>query len=293
MRNSVTKQELMSAIHPNEDSRFAIALLFGIPGVIIAAVILLSPFILFLILIVFMYWLVLTIAKYNLMANAVKVSENNFAEIYQTVEEVRNLLDYQKSVPVFIIEEGSVNAFFAKFFRIKFIILSSRLAESMTNENIIQMKWIITRFIGSLKTRQFKEELLMFIFNSIESLQVFNFFLLPFSRATQYSGDNIGLLVCEDLDEVILAFNKLMLGKHLAKDINFKGLLEQGQEIEGSVFTFLARMGSTHPHMINRYLNLLAFAERKFPDQFIKYTKAFDQSTLITIGKLLPKHYSK
>ena len=240
--------------------------------------------------IVFIVWISLNIAKAHLIGNSVKVSVYNFPEIYKVIKEVKGALDYRKDIPVYIVEEGSVNAFLGNFFKTKFIILNSELVKDMSNEetNINQMKWIIGRFVGALRAKHYRLDILRIIIESIEKIKIFNFFILPYERATQYTGDNIGLLVCENVEDAFIAFDKFMVGNELAKRVRFEGIVTQAHEIHGSLFAFLARMYSTHPHQVNRYLNLLGFARIAFPEQFKKFVSKYGENTTLNIDYLLP-----
>jgi tetratricopeptide (TPR) repeat protein len=293
--SKISKQELHSLLHPTEDERLAIALLVAIPVAVISLILIYLSrglLLVFILSIVFFVWFILQIAKADLIANSVRVSNKNFPKIYEMLREVKYVLDYDKPVDTYIIEEGTVNALLAKFFKTKFIILHSELVEDMLENNkLLQMKWVIARFVGALKAKHCRLNILRVIVESIEKLKIFNLFILPYMRATQYSGDQIGLAVCGDLDQVMVAFQKLMVGNKLSEKVNFEGMLDQGKDVQGGFFSLLARLSSTHPHMVSRFLNLLAFAKWKYPEMFEKYISKFDYSTLLNIEALLPDYY--
>lgn len=154
-----------------------------------------------------------------------------------------------------------------------------------------QLIWIIGRFVGALKAKHLRLQLLSIIVNSIEKIKIFNLLILPYERATQYSGDQIGIALCNDLQSSIEAFDKLIIGKDLAKDVQIKGLLEQAHDLNYSFFGWLSKMLSTHPHMTDRYLNLMAFSRFKYPSEFKNYIDQFDNVTASKIGTLLPRYY--
>lgn len=292
--NSFSIKELESFAHPKESSRFLLAALICIPiaiGFLFLTFASYGVALLFVGTIIFMIWFGLSIMEANLKANSVKVSSHNFPFIQKIVDEVKSTLNYKKDVDVFIVEQGSVNALLGKFFNKKFIVLHSALVEEMRNDRQqLQLKWIVGRFIGALKIKQVRFDLLKVIIESIEEIKLFNLFILPYERATQYSGDNIGLIVCEDLPQAMIAFDKFMVGNKLADQINFVGVLDQSQETKGSFFSFLARLFSTHPHTVDRYLNLLAFARAVYPEQFRGFISNL-QYNQIDLGRVLPNNY--
>lgn len=272
-KQKITPSELKKLLHPTEESRFDLALLVTFPVVSIGMLVILSTVafvLIYVVVLIGVVWLSMQIAKARLTSNSLKVSEVSFPEIYNVLEEVRYTLDYDKPIDVYIIEEGTVNAFLAKFFKTKFIILNSELVEDMIQQDsLLQMKWVIARFVGSLKVKHDKITLFRVIIDSLEKLQVFNIFLLPYERAIQYSGDQIGLAVCGDLGQSMAAFQKFMVGNTLSKRVSLEGVLAQEREM--GFFAAVARLFSTHPHVVDRYSNLLRFAKERYPDTYHRF----------------------
>ena len=274
-RPKISPEELKSLLHPSEDSRFYLALAIVIP--LGLAMLWLSVTLVFIIVyivfIIGIVWLTLQVAKAHLMANAVKVSDKNFPEINNVLNEVLYTLDYDKAVDVYIVEEGTVNAFLYKFFETKFIVLNSELVEDMlAHDSLLQAKWVIARFVGGLKAKHYRLTLLRILIDSIEKIKIFNLFLLPYERAVNYSGDQIGLAVCGDLNQSMTAFQKFMVGNVLSKRVNFHGIQEQREE--KNFFTVMARLSSSHPHVIDRFYNLLSFAKNKYPEMYSGYMRS-------------------
>jgi Zn-dependent protease with chaperone function len=282
---------LKKAEHPNLNSRFNLALIVCIPVALVGLILTFTTFGLILIfigLLIFFVWFGLNIAKAKLIANSVRVSNKNFQEIFEIYQDVKKTLDYDKEVPIYIIEEGTVNAVIIKFFKTKFIVLHSGLVVDMQGNNKLQMKWIIGRFIGALKAKHFKINFLRILIDSIEKIKIFNFFILSYERATQYTGDNIGLLVCENVEQVFCAFDKLLVGNNLSKQIQFEGLIDQARDVKDNFFALLARLVSSHPHLVDRYLNLIAFAQKSYPEQFEAFIEKYNKTQLIEVASLLP-----
>jgi Zn-dependent protease with chaperone function len=286
----ITRIDFKKARHPKENSRFILALAICIPVLVVTLISTFATFgiiLLFIGLILFLFWFGLKILETNMIGNSVRVSEINFPEIYSICEEIKVSMGYKKSIRIFIIEEGGFNAFLAKFFKTKFIILTSSLADDMTKEqNILQLKWVIARFIGSLQTKQIRLDFLRVLIESIDSIKIFSLFILPYQRATQYTGDNIGLLYCENVEQVLIAFTKFMVGTKLCDKVHFNGIAEQGKEINHTLFSLIARIPSSHPHTIDRHLNLLAYARKEFPEMFEKYMSENGGKTTLDIGNI-------
>ena len=291
MKSEITNEEFSRTVHPKENSRYIFALIITIPVIIVGVVLTFSTFGLALIFIGFIIlstWFILNILQASLIANSVRVSEYNFPEILQIYSEVKNALSYDKEIPIYVVQDGDINAFLSIFFRTKFIILNSVLIEGINKEeDYVQIKWIIARFIGAFRAKHFRMNIFKIMIDSIEKIKIFNFFILPYERAIIYTGDNIGLLLCEDLEQVMIAFDKFMVGNQLCQKINMNGIFEQSKDVENSFFALLARLSSTHPHLTSRYLNLLSFAKKEFPDQYESYVKKYDVYSKMNIDSML------
>lgn len=274
-QRKISPEEFKLLLHPTEDSRFDLALFIVIPVVGLGLLFLLktTAFVfVFIGAVALFIWFTMELLKAHLTANAVKVSQHNFPEIYEVLQDVKYVLDYQKDIQVYVVEEGTVNAFLSKFFRTELIVLNSELVEDMIEQNkLLQAKWVIARFIGSLKAKHTRIFFVRVIINSLEKLQIFNLFLLPYERAIQYSGDQIGLAVCKDLDQSLTAFYKFMVGNQLSHRVNPIGIMEQEKEM--NIFASIARLFSTHPHVVDRFANLITFAERQFPLMHAAYMR--------------------
>jgi hypothetical protein len=296
MNTRFSEEELEQLKHPDEDLRFALALICCLPtSLMVFFVSFLVPgyFPVILLGIIALLWLAHALTKAYLIGNKVRVSPHNFPEIHQMVEDVKYRLDYDREVQVFIVSEGSVNAFLAKIFRFNYIVLNSELVEDMlSTQNIIQLKWVIARFIGALKTKERRPDIFRLALDSIESLKVLNIFILPYERATQLTGDNIGLAVCGNLPEAIKALDKFLVGNHLASQVNLIGILEQGRETQDSHLARMARLLAPHPHAVERYLNLLALGRTHFPKQYETYIRHLGFGTIYEMRRTLPDFYN-
>lgn len=294
-RDVFSPDDLQRLLHPNETSRFVLALVVAIPATLVAiGIVFVSAGIALLVVgvILLLAWCVLQILKSMLIGSAVRVSPDNFPDVHEIVVEARRRLDYPEDIDVYIVEGGSVNMILYKFFQTRFMVIHSDVIASMPPGLCKpQLLWMIGRFVGALKAKHMRLTFLSIIINSIEKIRIFNLLLLPYERATQYSGDQIGLALCNDLDEAVLAFNKMLVGKDVAHRIQLKGLLAQANELDASFFGWLSRIFSTHPHMISRYLNLLAFARYHSPQAFRAFVEKFDNVTVAEIGSLLPDTY--
>ena len=269
----MTDDELRSLSHPNESVAFDVAVLVVTPVVAVALLIVAQTMPAILLILAgaaASIWFSLQIAQSYLIANALRVSPLNFPEIYALLQESKRVLGYHKKVDIYIVSEGTINAFLSRFFATKFIVLNSELVDDMVEKDTLpQIQWVIARFVGALRAKHDKLFFLRVLVSGIESVKIFNLFLLPYERAVQYSGDQIGLAVCMNLEQPMLVLQKLLVGNTLSGRVSREGVLEQKQSMGLPVV--VTGWFSTHPHTIDRYINLLQFAERRYPEMYKRY----------------------
>ncbi len=291
----ISDHELKKLLHPAETSRYILALIIAIPAtIVIIYLVVLSKGIILVGLLgaLLSVWIALQLMKASLMGSSVRVSADNFPGVHEVLVEVKHRLKYEKVVEIYITEGGSFNAFLYKFFRTKFILLNADIVSGLPIQtNRKELMWIVARFIGALKAKHMRLQILAVIVNSVQQLQIFNFLMLPYERATQYSGDQIGLAVCGELKSSIVALGKLMVGKDLGDRVRLKGMLQQARQIHHSLFAILAKLMSTHPHMTDRYLNMLGFARLRYPNEFARYAAQFDDVVLSEIDLMFPRYF--
>lgn len=272
-------------LHHKERSRFLFVIIFIIslaiiPGVVIyeggaaaaagLLVVVAVP--------VLSVWIFLEVAKKKFMGRSIRVGPENFPEIYQILLSVKKDIGYDKEVKVFIVGEDSVNALLSKFFRTKFIVLHSGLAQEFeTEDGRKQIEFIIARFIGSLKAKHYRFNVVEVIVNSIEKVPGLNIPILSYERAVQYSGDQIGLATCMDLENSIRAFHRMLIGNKMSGSVNPQAILSQSREVSG-FFGLLARLFSSHPHMVDRYRNIIRFAKAEYPNLYQNYVNGRGES---------------
>lgn len=169
-----------------------------------------------------------------------------------------------KEITAYVVEDGSYNALIFTLLRRKFLIINSEILARKSDET--QMRFLVGRFVGALATKQYRFAWLQVIIGSIESIKVFNILMYPYERATQYSGDQMGLyMINNDLKSGVSAMIKLTVGSQLSDRVKVKDFVEQGRSNKNNFFMFLARMSSRFPHMTDRVENLVEFSVKRYP----------------------------
>ena len=301
----IAPTEFKDLLHPREFPRFLLALFvsvgtIGMVSIVLlesshkdAILIFLTPFLVALCLLLLFIWFFLQIVKARSKGNAVRVSSSNFPEVQDMLEKALWMLDYRKKVEIYIVDDGSFDARQVNFLGVRFIMLNSGcLADGKSQECGDEVMWLIGRFIGALKAKHSRFDLLSLVVSSVRQLRLLNFFILPYERATQLSGDQIGMAL-SNVRSGMKALAKMMAGQEIGDQANLRGLLEQSKDLHPSFFGILSALLSTHPHMTDRFRNLLAFARSTDPIGYVNYVQEFHDMTVDEVDGFLPDCYPK
>jgi hypothetical protein len=257
--------------HPLQPKRFALALFFAlILFPLIAAALAAGTVVLIVPFFALLLWISGRVLFAHFMGNTILVSELNYPRIHHIGEELKVTIGYSKTVNIFVYEHGNFNAYLMKFiFYRRAVFLTSELLENGVTDD--ELRWLIGRFIGYLRARR-QAGFWGWTIRAAQQLLVFNLFLLPYERALVYTGDRIALAVINgDVSSAISAMQKLFVGRQLGYSVNPNGILDQHRHVKGSLFAFLARLGMAFPHMTARYVDLIWFAQGRFPEQFTRF----------------------
>ena len=259
--------------HPLLKRRFYLALVFAmILFPIIAAGLIAGTLVLVVPLIALFLWIGSRVFFARLLANSILVSEVNYPRVNALADEMKAKMGYDKSVYIFVYEQGNFNAYMRYLFFRRAIFLNSELLETGVSDD--EARWLIGRFIGYLRARR-QAGVLGWLIRAAQHLVIFNVFLLPYDRAMVYTGDRLAVAaIGGDISSAISAMQKLLVGRQLGYSINPEGIVEQQRRVKGSFFAFLARVMTAFPHMTTRYVDLIMFAKAYFPAQYFKFLSA-------------------
>lgn len=273
MGGAMTSQEFGRCVHPREFPRFLLALLFAFPvGLSLLGFVLFSNGALasIILLIAFLAWFSLEIFYALLISNWVLVSEHNYPRLNNLMTEMKAAIGVDNKVDMIVLGVGEFNAYFSLLFSRRAIFVTSELlADGVTDD---ELRWIIGRFVGRIRAKR-RMGPIRYAIALVERLIVFNVFIYPYERATAYTGDRVALAAIKgDISSAIAAMNKLMVGRTIGYTVNPAGIARQYRRVKGSLFGFLARVGSPLPHMLARYVDLIGFAEKEFAGQTAQFS---------------------
>ncbi len=266
-------QDVRACVHPRLPLRFALAIIcvvliapLGLALSIFGAVSLILAWV------IFLAWLGAEVIYAVFIGNSILVSELNYPRILGLSEEIREALSVRKTYSIFVYQEGEFNAAMIRLFFRRAIFLNSEILETGVSDD--EVRWIVGRFVGYWRVQQ-DTGFVGWLIRMTQKTLILNALILPYERAMVYTGDRLGLAaIGGDIASAVSAMQKLLVGRLLGYSVNPVGVVEQARQVKGSLFAFLARLPSAYPHTIIRYVDLISFAKRRFPDQFARFDAA-------------------
>jgi hypothetical protein len=271
---TLTREAFRSFKHPLYNRRFALALFFALilfpligAGLVAGTVVLVVP------LFAFLFWMSGRVMYATFMGHSILVSELNYSRIHHIGEDLKARIGYKKKVDIFVYEQGHFNAYLYKFFFYRrAVFLNSELLEAGVTDD--ELRWLIGRFVGYLRARR-ESGFWGWTIRAAQHLLVFNLFILPYERAMVYTGDRVALgVIAGDISSAVSAMQKIFVGRQLGYSVNPSGIVDQHRKVKGSLFAFLARLTIAYPHMTARYVDLIGFAKKRYPEQFQRFDAA-------------------
>ena len=186
-------------------------------------------------------------------ANSIRITEKNFPEIYQVVEDYSKRLGLKRVPKIYLTQEnGVLNAFSTYILRRQYIVLLTDLFEVayLEHHDLESMKFIIAHEMSHIRLRHatFSYQMSILFANYIPILSS------ALSRAREYSCDRVAQhLVGVSGVEPMLA---LVVGKHLYKKVDVEDYVKHCHETRG-FFVFILNLLSSHPIMPKRIQALL------------------------------------
>lgn len=182
----------------------------------------------------------------HLRGNSIKLTPTQFPELFQILKSHCQKLG-MSSIPDTYITQGNgiLNAFAGRIFRNNLVILNSGVVELLADNEFDIVSFIIGHELGHIKRGHvsFKQ-----IFIRPASVIMFPLFL-AYSRACEYTCDNIGYNLCPAGAVNGILF--LCAGAKLYKKVNVKELF-LSLDANSGFATKVVEFFSTHPLLIKR-----------------------------------------
>ena len=186
-------------------------------------------------------------------ANSIRITEKNFPEIYEVVQDYARRMNMKKVPKVYLTQEnGVLNAFSTFILRRQYVVLLADLFEVayLEHHDLDSIKFILAHEMAHIRYRHatFSYNISILFANYLPVVST------ALSRAREYSCDRMAQhLVGKSGVEPMLA---LVVGKHLYKKVDVQDYVEHCHEVRG-FFVFIYNLLSSHPIMPKRIQALL------------------------------------
>lgn len=202
-----------------------------------------------------------------------KVTNKNYPEIYQYLEDACKILDLPKVPDLYIEWDYNINACTVGADN-PIIILKSGLIDLCTDEEIM---FIIGREVGHIKSNHMLYHMMAQVINYFIDATPggtlvaggLQFALYYWSRMSEFTADRAGLLCCQDTEAMAHAFVKMAgLPQKEFKNIKTEAFLQQARDFKmldydgmNKVVKFLSIADESHPWTVMRSAELLKWID--------------------------------
>lgn len=228
-------------VYPKEKVYFGISLIFSI---ILYLFLVISIIGLFYILIGALVGLIMQgMLIGNLRGNGVRVSEDQFPEVYRIASDLAQKMQMELPAIYVIQAGGMLNAFATKFLGRSFVVIYSDVLELAYEEGEQELAFIIAHELTHLKRKHLTYRILLYPSMMIP-------FLAPaYSRACEYTCDRFGAYYQPEGSPKGLLI--LAAGKKLYQKMNIDKFGRQASEDKSFWISFTEILG-THPYLPKR-----------------------------------------
>ena len=213
-------------------------------------------------------------------ANAVRVSENQFGDVYRLYKQCLKTLDAPEEYPLYMSQTPMVNAG-AFGMEEPFIILNSGTVRLLEEE---ELEYVIAHEIGHILSDHVLYKTMTVLLINLANMgfpivglaaRAVLVALLEWSRKSELSCDRAGLLGVQD-PEVVMRTMLKMAGGGTSDETNLQEFIvqaeeyQQGGDVTDQVFKVLNLLFQTHPFYVLRVSELRAWIESGDYDRIIR-----------------------
>jgi Zn-dependent protease with chaperone function len=222
-------------------------------------------------------WITQQVLRARLLGRSVKVDADTMPELQAVLDDVRSILHYTRSVDVYVIDKAKRPIVMTSYLGTRIILLEGDLvAELLAPGKRPQLTFLLGRSIGALRAQHTRVDLLVYLLQAVDALKFAKPLILPYYRATTYSGDQIGMMCSGDYDAVLEATRRLLVGGRLAAEVPAGAVLRQACLVQRRLLPRIAQLFSPEPHITNRYANLLCFGRYHDPELATRIQRTLD-----------------
>jgi hypothetical protein len=268
--------------HPSEPSRFALALVAMSIPIAVALSVMVSQgqeakviaILVAIVVALFLIWVAVQLWRVRLLGDAVLVSAQTLPAVQEILDTVRDRLGYTRRIDLFVVDKisrvlsgDSASVTLTSFFGVHVLVAEGDAVGDLADpKERQQLLFTLATHVGALKARQ--SQWWSPLFTAFEMTGLGRFaalFVLPYYRATVYSGDRIAYVCCGDLDVSLQAVYRALVGRDVAKHLRAEGFTGQALVVRRRLLLRVTQLLRATPHAPNRYLHLLAFVQQLTP----------------------------
>ncbi len=213
-------------------------------------------------------------------ANAVRVSENQFGNVYKIYQECLKTLDVETEYPLFMSQTPIVNAG-AYGMEQPFIILNSGTVRLLEDD---ELAYVISHELGHIMSDHVLYKTMTVLLINLANMgfpivglaaRAVLVALLEWSRKSELSCDRAGLLGVQD-PEVVMRTMLKMAGGGETDETSLQEFIVQAEEyreggdVADQVFKVLNLLGQTHPFYVLRVSELRDWIESGDYDRIVR-----------------------
>jgi Zn-dependent protease with chaperone function len=187
----------------------------------------------------------------SMMANAVKLSEKQFPELYEIIKRLSRELNLDEVPEAFMIQEGGeINAFATRlYFRRNYVVFYANVVEVAYKEgDLASLEFIVAHELGHIKAGHVTLFYNLAIFPIAFVPVLKDILWTALSRSREYTADRIGINFAPSGKKGLIV---LSAGEHLYKNVNYEEYLHTARTSEG-FWIWTTNLLSTHPALIRR-----------------------------------------
>ncbi|MET7696307.1 hypothetical protein [Streptomyces sp. NPDC005485] len=273
-----------TARHPNERARLVVAvgsvcIAFGFILVIAISTGGIGLLFLFLtiLFVAVTQWLFHRLRKARLLGCAIKVTPDSFPEIHAEIVELQRKFDYHRPVDVYVLDKVDGKMVVTSLLGTRVLLIEGGFAADLQQDGPAALRFMLGNFMCWLKARHGRLALSVIILENLKWLSYVAPWILPYWRCTAYTCDQFGYLCAEDLHASLGVIARLAAGKELGPSISPTGVLEQAYQVSRRPLSRYAELTQIEPHVVNRYVNLVAFAGSLIPADYQRFRAGLDE----------------
>jgi len=191
----------------------------------------------------------------NIRQNSVKITPEQFGDIYTKVKEYSTKLNLKKVSDVYLIQSGGLlNAFATRFLFKDIVVIYSDVLELAYEQGENAVNFIIAHELAHVKRKHLSKR------KYIICAELIPFLGLAYSRACETTCDQIATALTDKLplDGLIV----LAAGKKLYKKVNSNLFIANASKEKG-FWGWLAEVSSTHPSLATRIKHIANMVKKE------------------------------